>query len=300
MDTFFRRLKPDWLHKLDVSGKAAKAASTMRNKQKKRDEVMSILEDLEKMLKKCMKLCEEYVNEMWDLLDAAKPEEGLPPAKVPQRGLANSEVDKHILVAQEQVNKFLKERRAILDVEQRNEDTKAQTLKLLYGAEIGGELRGYNWLQKQITKAAREGKAPPAAAVTLNAITKDLLAHGQTAKKTAKEDVDARRASIGSAEVLEAAGSRDSSKGSGPGSPGGAGSRVSISMGSNLASSIGTSNLASGSPTGRRRSVFGARDITSSGRVPSRHGHEDEDEDDSPVQKGPSEPPSTAGPNEPL
>lgn len=278
MDTFFRRLKPDWLHKLDVSGKAAKAASTMRNKQKKRDEVMSTLEDLE------------------DLLDSAKPEEGLPPAKVPQRGLANSDVDKSVLIAQEQVSKFLKERRAILDVEQRNEDTKAQTLKLLYGAEIGGELRGYNWLQKQITRAAREGKAPPAAAVTLKAITKDLLAHGQTAK----EEVDARRASIGSAEVLEAAGSRDSSKGSGPGSPGVGGSRVSISMGSNLASSIGTSNLASGSPTGRRRTAFGARDITSSGRAASRAAHEDEHEDDSPVQKGPSEPPSTAGPSEPL
>mmetsp|Transcript_22620 Transcript_22620/g.77300 ORF Transcript_22620/g.77300 Transcript_22620/m.77300 type:complete len:954 (-) Transcript_22620:82-2943(-) len=196
LDSFFRHFRESWSIQLGKVTATGKFAAGTRNKQRKRQDVVGVFDDLEELLKECYTECEIYVDEQWDAIDAAKPEGGLPKPSLGRRGLVVTEIDSDDAAVME-IERFKKERKKIIDQESRLEESRLETRRLLLKTELGGELRGYEWMEKAVARAEKKGKAPPAAARTLKALTvqvgRDLMKdaeEGREEQRDGEEDDD--------------------------------------------------------------------------------------------------------------
>mmetsp|Transcript_94755 Transcript_94755/g.245231 ORF Transcript_94755/g.245231 Transcript_94755/m.245231 type:complete len:1038 (-) Transcript_94755:115-3228(-) len=166
MDSFFRKHRAKWIQSFTKLTAAAKYAAVTNSKNRKRQDSIAVLDDLELLFKEIIDQCKEYTDEQEYLLEAAECEQRIPKLPFARRGLVvNDDSEDGAL---QEVERFKLEQARVQEMNKVREQQLEERRQMLLKTEVGGERRGFEWLEKQGQRAERKGKPLPAPVKMLN------------------------------------------------------------------------------------------------------------------------------------
>lgn len=167
-DCFFTKHRGSWIKEVGKLTADAKSAAVTKSQNRKRQDSITALDDLEVFVRDLLEDCTAAMSEQLALLETSRNEAALPSLPYSRRGLISS-VEENSENATT-VEKYLQEMQNRLAQEVRRESQRDEMMKSLTRTHTEGEQRGLEWLERQIVKSKKTGKPLPAAARALTGI----------------------------------------------------------------------------------------------------------------------------------
>mmetsp|Transcript_38256 Transcript_38256/g.123043 ORF Transcript_38256/g.123043 Transcript_38256/m.123043 type:complete len:582 (-) Transcript_38256:30-1775(-) len=159
MNSFFVVNREKWVTQIAKLAEAAKYASATHSKNRKRQDSITTLEELEDFLIKILDDCKVYMVEQECLWEISRSEQSLPKLPFSRRGVDATE--EHQDDAIFDVQRYREERQATLEEERLQEEARARLKSQVVLKDIRAAHKGFEWLQKQAAKAQETGRKAP-------------------------------------------------------------------------------------------------------------------------------------------